>query len=80
MTNGLSQDDAHIVLPISPTRLFIALRNPKLLETFKKLDLIQITNTKVCEQAIKYVYGVDDTSLYFVAGHLGKKLPSTPLG
>jgi hypothetical protein len=37
-------------------------------------------NNKVAEQAVKYVYGVDDRQLRFVANRLGKKMPPTPLG
>jgi hypothetical protein len=80
MTNGLFMGDAHIVLPISPTHLFIAVRRAETLEKFSSPDeLIRIANTKVAEQAIKFVYGIDDSRLYFVAGHLGKKVRSTPL-
>jgi hypothetical protein len=79
MTNGLSNDDAHIALPISPTRLFIAVRRAETLEKFKSLDLVEIANHKVAEQAVKYVYGIDDSRRFFIAAQLGKMVPSTPI-
>jgi hypothetical protein len=79
MTNGLSSEHAHVALPISPTHLFIAVRRVKTLEQFKSLDLVQITNNKVAEQAIKYVYGINASQLYFIAARLGKMVPSTPI-
>jgi hypothetical protein len=42
--------------------------------------IIEVVNHKVSEQAIKYVYGMDDRQLRFVANRLGRMIPSTPLG
>jgi hypothetical protein len=33
----------------------------------------------VASQAVRYVWGVDDSQLRFVENRLGKMLPSTPL-
>jgi hypothetical protein len=81
MSNGLSSNDAHIALPISPTSIFIAVARVETFEEIKSrgADIVRLTNTRVAEQAIKYVYGVDDSQVYFLATRLGKKLPSTPL-
>lgn len=81
MTNGLSSDDAHLVMPISPTRLFIAVQRHSMFESLKALDtkLVETSNTIVAQQAIRYVYGIDDSQVFFIAGHLGKKRRSTPL-
>lgn len=82
MTNGLIHDNSHLALPISPTRIFLAVQRQTTFESLKALDnqLLTISNTRVCEQAIKYVYGTDASQLYFIAGHLGKKVPATPFG
>jgi hypothetical protein len=83
MTNGLARHDAHIVMPISPTRLFIAVRNRPIADQIvaaPKNDLVRSVNNKVAEQAIDYVYDVDDSQLRFVENRLGKRVPSTPLG
>jgi len=81
MSNGLSGPNAHIAIPISPTTIFFAVRRQKLFEEIKErgAELVQITNHKVAEQAVKYVYGIDDSQLYFIAARLGKKVPSTPI-
>jgi hypothetical protein len=83
MTNGLRVENAHIVIPISPNKIFIAARERKTFDYLAKLhsnDLVQSANNKVAEQAIKYVYGTDDSQLRFVANRLGKRVKSTPLG
>jgi hypothetical protein len=81
MTNGLAQDDSHLALPISPTRIFLEVQKHTMLESLKTLDaqLVSIANTRIAEQAIKYVYGTDASQLYFIAKHLGKRIRATPL-
>ena len=83
MSNGLSGPDAHIVLPISPRRLFIATKDE---QTFQdiisgSMDLLaQTVNNQVAQQAYRFVYGADDKQLRFVANRLGKRVWSSPLG
>ena len=83
MSNGLVGQDAHIVLPISPRRLFIATKDD---ETFQAItsgptdQLAETVNNQVAQQAYKFVYGVDDRQLRFVANRLGKRVWSSPLG
>lgn len=82
MTNGLSRSDAHIVIPISPTMLFHASRIQKTCDWINSLNsdlVVETVNGKVAGQAIKYVYGIDDNQLRFVANRLGKKARATPL-
>lgn len=83
MTNGLRVENAHIVIPISPTKIFIAVKERKTFEYIGDLHsdlLVQSVNNKVAEQAVKYVYGTDDAQRRFVANRLGKMAQSTPLG
>lgn len=83
MTNGLDRDDAHIVLPISPTKLFIMAKEQQMLDHITSMSadqLVWTTNSLVAEQAYRYVYGVDDSQLRFVANRLGKRIRSSPLG
>ena len=83
MSNGLRVDNAHIVLPISPTTIFIAAKERKTFDYIRALrsdDLVRSVNNKVAEQAVKYVYGTDDSQLRFVKNRLGKMVQSTPLG
>jgi hypothetical protein len=83
MSNGLSRPDAHIVLPISPRRLFVATKDE---QTFQdiiagSMDLLAKTvNNQVAQQAYQYVYGSDDKQLRFVSNRLGRRIWSSPLG
>jgi len=83
MSNGLIREDAHIVLPISPRRLFIATKDE---ETFRSLssmppnELAQAVNNQVAQQAHRFVFGGDDSQLRFVDSRLGKRVWSSPLG
>jgi hypothetical protein len=81
MTNGIFQPDGELVIPISPTRLFIAVRERRTVEEIAKIDpntLIATANDRVAAQARRFVYGVDDSQLRFVANRFGRMSPSTP--
>lgn len=83
MTNGLAQADAHIAIPLSPNVLFLAAKSDETRRAIASMSddkIIEVVNHKVSEQAIKYVYGMDDRQLRFVANRLGRMIPSTPLG
>jgi hypothetical protein len=83
MTNGLIQPDAHIVLPISPRRLFIATKNDETFQSFREMnpnELAQAVNNQVSQQAHKFVFGCDESQLRFVANRLGKRVWSSPFG
>jgi Protein of unknown function (DUF4238) len=83
MTNGIDRSDAHIVLPISPSKLFIAAKEEHMLHKITSMgpeELVSISNSKVAEQAYRYAYGVDDSQLRFVSNRLGKRVRSSPLG
>ena len=66
MTNGLAHATSHIVMPISPRRIFVAANNR---ETIKDLQdmadaggMAQKLNNRMARQARRYVYGVDDSA------------------
>jgi hypothetical protein len=83
MSNGLIQQDAHIVLPISPRRLFIATKTEETSQYFREMkpnELVLAVNNQVSQQARKFVFGADDKQLRFVANRLGKRVWSSPLG
>ena len=82
MTNGLTGPDAHFGLPISPKDVFLATTNEQTFLKIQAIDPAQIlhnVNDKVASQAVKYIYGCDNSQLEFVAERIGKKIPSTPL-
>jgi hypothetical protein len=83
MSNGLTQQDAHIVLPISPRRLCIATKNEETFQFFRQMntnELAEAVNNQVSLQAHKFVFGCDASQLRFVANRLGKRVWSSPVG
>lgn len=82
MTKGLDDPNAHLAMPISPTAIFFAVRSERSLKRINAMDtdeLIAKVNAGVAMQAIKYVYGRDDSQLRFVENRLGKKMPTALL-
>jgi hypothetical protein len=83
MTNGLDKPEHHIMMPISPTRLFMAVRTPEIFHRTKSIppnELVRLSNARVTLQARKYVYGVDNSQIRFAHNRMGKMYPSSPLG
>jgi hypothetical protein len=69
---------SHIVMPISPIHLFVAVNNDQMARRLRSMrpgDLARRSNNLVSEQARKFVYGIDDSQLYFVSRRLGKIVP-----
>jgi hypothetical protein len=82
MTNGLVGPDAHLAMPISPSHIFLAVNDDRVLRAVQAMDpddVLHNNNDRVASQATKYVYGVDGSQLAFVEPRLGLQLPSTPL-
>jgi transcriptional regulator with XRE-family HTH domain len=82
MSNGLVHDRSHIVMPISPRRLFIAANSDAMAQQLRYMPskkMVQRSNDRVCAQARRFVYGVDDSQIRFVARRLGRMERSTPL-
>jgi|SRR6185437_3151345 len=83
MSNGLVHQDAHIVLPISPRKLFIATKTEETFQFFREMDtnqLVEAMNNQVCQQAHRFVFGSDNRALRFVEKRLGKRVWSSPIG
>lgn len=82
MTNGLAVPEAHIVMPISPDQLFVATLDETSFKNIQSMPtklLAHRVNSRVAEQARRFVYGVDDRQLRFISNRLGKKTPAYPL-
>jgi hypothetical protein len=68
MTNGLVKPADHLALAIGPRKLFIAANTP---ETASRLaavrhdDLVSQMNDRVCKQARRYVFAIDDRQRTF---------------
>ncbi|MBP0112791.1 DUF4238 domain-containing protein [Bradyrhizobium vignae] len=69
MCKTFSESGCYLTLPIGPHRLFVATNNQETERTFKDRppkDLVRETNFQVVKQAVKYVYGVDDSEREFI--------------
>ena len=83
-TDGIAHEHGHIVLPISPESLFVAANNQRTLDSFIEIirmpDSIVIINDRIVRQAVRCVYGTDNSQLQFVADRLGERYASNSLG
>ena len=76
MTGTLTEEHAHIILPIGPSRLFVAVKDDATFEILRKRDpddLIEVINELVTQHAQKVVFGRDTTQLRFIQNRLGTK-------
>ena len=86
MTNGIGREDGHIVLPISPTTIFIAARDQKTMQQIldecnsKNCRMGEKLNDRVARQSHRFVYATNAAQLSFVSTRLGQRVPSTPFG
>ena len=73
MTNGLGHPHSHLVMPISPTRLFAATNTEKeenKLRSIPQRELAKEANRHVVRRAQKYVWNINDRELEFVRKHM----------
>jgi hypothetical protein len=81
MTNGLVKPGDHLALAIGPRKLFIAANTPETasrLAAIRHDELVSQMNDRVCKQARRYVFAIDDRQRTFVDRRLALKWPSTP--
>jgi len=82
MTDGLERPDAHIVVPISPIRIFAAAHSDEVLhqidDKMQHGGGVQLLNNRMVKRARKYVWAVDNESLQFIEERLGNKLRWSP--
>ena len=83
MTNGIAQENAQLILPISPHHAFVATNNLKtenyIRDVWHRREAIEQVNDRVTKQSHKFVYGFDDSQLDFVSKRLGLKYTADPL-
>lgn len=83
MTNGLGGMEGHLAMPISPKHIFLAANNSAIernIHATPHHEIAERLNSRVVEQARRYVYAQDDRQLRFVLNRFGKMLQATPLG
>jgi Protein of unknown function (DUF4238) len=74
MPFGLADRRAYIVLPISPTIVFLAAHDEMPARSFaryKPTDLVKLLNKAIVSQARQFVWAADLSQLEFVRRHLG---------
>jgi uncharacterized protein DUF4238 len=83
ITNGIGPPKGHLVMPISPFRVFVATNNVETENHIRTVwnngDAIEQINNRVACQSRKYVYGSDDRQLAFVSKRLGLKYTADPM-
>ena len=73
MSNGLAYVESHLLLPVSPTCLFLATNNPATenqLKAIPKRELVKMCNRYVVRRAQKYAWNRDNSEIDFVRKHL----------
>ena len=73
MTNGFAHENGHLSVALGPKRLFIATNNLKTYQNIISVGskrLAETFNNAVVSQAIKSVYGSDDSQVRFVENRL----------
>jgi hypothetical protein len=82
MTNGLVKAGDHLAVAIGPRKLFIAANTPEIasrLAAARHDELVSQMNDRVCKQARRYVFAIDDSQRTFIDRRLGLNWPSTPV-
>ncbi len=73
MTNGLDHADGELILPISPTQVFLAVNSEAQEHVARGVEtekLRRLINEKITRQAKRFVYAQDDKQLRFVENRL----------
>jgi hypothetical protein len=79
-TTHMTRNDSHILVPISPHEIFLAVGDRSFANHIKdrsQTDLVRLINAAVVGNADKYVYGVDDRQLRFVQNRMGAEKAPT---
>lgn len=76
LEHGLVHPHSYLLLPISPTRLFLATNTREQANTLRAIpnrELVKSVNKYVIRRAQRYAWGTDKTELSFVAKHLSQE-------
>ncbi|MBZ9817348.1 DUF4238 domain-containing protein [Mesorhizobium sp. CA7] len=79
-TESMRQRHSHILLPVGPRRLFVAVQNRKhsrWLRSRSQKELVEFVNQRVVGNAHRLVYASDEKQARFILNRLGKdRIPS----
>lgn len=74
MSNGIGNPNSFIILPVNPTRFFLAVNQEEIIQRVQALldrgKLAALLNNAIARQAQRHVYGTDDRQLRFVENRL----------
>ncbi|HVA13210.1 MAG TPA: DUF4238 domain-containing protein [Stellaceae bacterium] len=75
ISNGLAKADAHLVMPLSPIRIFVAAKSKEVIQQLERMrdEIAATLNDRIVRQARNFVYGADTSQLRFIANRLGEK-------
>lgn len=69
-----------IALPISPTKLFLAVNDPRIFDHLKKpKQIVHFINTFVVTRARRFVWAADQSQKAFIQKQMSTRLEPTPL-
>ncbi len=80
-TDGLHKPEGHLVLPISPSRLFVAVNNLSMkrkIERMEPRDIAGNTNKQVVGNAIKYVWAHDFSKEALIRSQMSSNAANDP--
>lgn len=73
MPLGLANKNAHLALPISPDKIFVAAYDDRFRRmTSSKSHVVRVMNKDVVQQAREFVWGTDDSQVEFVEKNIAK--------
>ncbi|ESZ69535.1 hypothetical protein X727_16810 [Mesorhizobium sp. L103C119B0] len=76
-TNSLNHPETHLLMPIGPRRLFVGVKDRKLIAKIKSIGedkLVQTTNSHIVGNAKTTVCGRTESQLRFVQNRMGKQI------
>lgn len=77
MTASLGEDNAYMLLPIGPRRIFAATKDQSTMQRLRNkkshTEFVRIVNSQVVSHAFKYAYASDASQLRFVQNYLSTK-------
>ncbi|MBV9828863.1 MAG: DUF4238 domain-containing protein [Alphaproteobacteria bacterium] len=79
----LGQNDAHLIMPLTPDHFFFAGRDEATLHMLEQTNLhrglAEVVNNRLVRQARRFVYARDDKRKQFMQNRLGDRLSWSPL-
>ncbi len=80
MTTTIADPESFLMIPIGPTRLFVATHEPKIMQRLmaqNRRQQAKDVNRINVQHAVKFVYGIDDKMKAFVQKHFATRRHST---